>query len=365
MSKRVVVMVTHWDEGGAQRAALRLAKGLKARGHDAELWVLYGRSQMDTDGMALTVVDDRHALGLFGYLRLLPRTLRALKATKPDAVISFLPLASLVGQLAALMVGVRNRVASHRVRTDTYHPLMRWGDWLFGNTGIYTSAIAVSEAVRRSLPAFPGRYRNRTRVVHNGLDWQPSSLDQKVARRVFDLPDDATLLLSVGRMAAQKNYPVLLDAVAQCPDLHLVVAGDGPLRPGLEGQADSLGLTDRLHLLGHVQAEQITDLYRACDAFTLASLFEGQSNALLEAMQEGMVIFASDIPEQVETLVDEAGEAAGVLLPASDAAAWASAFAAVLGDPEQSRALKERAETRAQAFTYQAMMDGFEASLDR
>lgn len=361
MSKRVVILISHWTEGGAQQAALRLTRGLIKRGHDAELWALYQRRATDTKDTPVHLVHTAGEPGPGGYLSLLSKTAAALRRHGPDAVISFLPLASIVGQAAARWAGIQRRIASHRVRADTYHPLMRWGDWLCGNLGFYTDTIAVSEAVRQSVPGFPAGYRRRMRVVHNGLDSHPSARSKADARSQFKLPEHAKLLLAVGRLATQKNYSLLLDAVAPCPDLHLVIAGDGPLRPALEGQAKSLGLDKRLHLLGHVHSDRMPDLYRACDAFALASLFEGQSNALLEALREGMVIFASDIPEQTETLVDEHGVAAGILLPVDDAKAWTDAFKTVLGDEVKEAAYRAKAKQRAKAFSLDAMLNGFEA----
>jgi glycosyltransferase involved in cell wall biosynthesis len=166
--------------------------------------------------------------------------------------------------------------------------------------------------------------------------------------------------MAVGRPADQKNYPLLIDAVARLENVHLVVAGTGQKRQALERQAAALGMADRLHLLGHLSPEALSDLFRACDVFALASLFEGQSNALLEAMAEGMPIIASDIPEQVETLRGTDGHDAAILLPVGDPGAWAQSIGRMLEDADLRASLSAAALEMSRHFSLDRMIDGFE-----
>ncbi len=364
MGKRVVIVVSHIGSGGAQRAAYRLARELRKRGHDANVWGLYRKQDPEEDIEQVSALLDDESPGGFGYMRLAWRCFRELRKTRPDTVVSFLPLANVVGQTAALLSGVKHRIVSHRVLTRTYSSPMRWLDWLSANTGVYTHAVAVSDAVRQSVPAWPGGYRQNMQVIYNGIDWRPSGLSAEQARDVFGLPQKARLLLAVGRMAPQKNYPFLLRAAAGLPDLHLVIAGDGELRPDIEALATELDMVSRLHILGHLPPSRLPDLYRACNAFALSSLFEGQSNALLEAMYEGMLIFASDIPEQVETLVGSDGEKAGILLPTDNPQAWIDAFQSTLDDQSKKAHYQQAARQRAEAFSLERMTDAYEAIID-
>jgi glycosyltransferase involved in cell wall biosynthesis len=70
------------------------------------------------------------------------------------------------------------------------------------------------------------------------------------------------------------------------------------LRPAAEALAKDLGAEDRIHMLGSLPHDRVKDLLRAADCFVQTSLFEGQSNSILEAMHEGLPIICSDIPTQ-------------------------------------------------------------------
>ncbi|MEN3951713.1 glycosyltransferase family 4 protein [Iodidimonas sp. SYSU 1G8] len=362
MTRRIVVLTSFTAGGGAQQAAQRVADGLRERGHDVELWFLYRRGPAPEARVRSRFIVDGPLSGL-GYLTLAPRLFAALRRHRPDAVLSFLPLAHVVGQSVAALLGIERRVVSHRSVCNTYHPLLRIADRLLGSIGVYSKVIAVSGAVAASVARYPADYVRRVSVVHNGVDWRASALSRSQARAAFGLPAGAPLLLAVGRLAAQKNYPLLVEAAAGVPDLVLVIAGSGHQAPALAEQARGLGMDGRLLLLGHLPPERLPDLYRACDVFALASLYEGQSNALLEAMAEGMLILASDIPEQRETLIDEAGCMAGVLLPLNDPAAWREAIRQALASGGERDRLGQLARERAGAFTMARMIGGFEEAV--
>ena len=233
-------------------------------------------------------------------------------------------------------------------------------DKLAGSLGCYTANVGNSQSVVDSFAHYPAPYRRHLTVVHNGIDWRPSSLDVDAARARFGLPTDEPLILNIGRLAEQKNQALLLRALAALHAGHLVLAGEGEDRGKLEAMAGQLGIAARVRFLGEVKRADIPDLLRTADIFAMPTRFEGQSNALLEAMHAGLAIVSSDIPAQVETLGGPGPDAVGELLPLDDDAAWIAALDALVRDPGQRAALAERARTRAQLFTAERMADGFE-----
>jgi len=102
------------------------------------------------------------------------------------------------------------------------------------------------------------------------------------------IPQDAPLLLHVGRLAREKNLPFLIrvfaDIHAADPRVTLVVAGDGPLRGQLERQAEELGLSHCIIFTGFIDHPQLIDLYKEADLFLFSSKTETQGLVLLEAM---------------------------------------------------------------------------------
>jgi glycosyltransferase involved in cell wall biosynthesis len=361
---RLVLLITHMDQGGAQEALLRLARGLRARGHDVETWFLYEKSALYRNEERIRVVLPEKSPGAVGYLRIVGRLYGLLKAHRPDAVISFLPLANSFGQTVARLAGVRRRVASQRNPFWTYTPWMRRLDKLAGTLGCYTANVGNSQAVVDSFVDFPKAYRDRLSVVHNGIDWRPSSLDPAAARARFGLPADEPVILSIGRLAEQKNQSLLLRVLPSVSAGHLVLAGDGEDRAKLERLAADLGIAHRVRFLGEVTRADVPDLLRAADIFAMPTLFEGQSNAVLEAMHAGLAIVSSDIPAQTETLGGPGRDAAGLLLPLDDDGAWAAALDALVRDPAARADLAARALARADLFTVDRMTDGFERLVD-
>jgi glycosyltransferase involved in cell wall biosynthesis len=359
---RLVCLVTHNNPGGAQQALSRLSDGLCARGHAVQVWSLYGEPRRDGP-MVDRIVLARSAPGIAGYVRVVWRLARALRSHRPDAVISFLPLANIAGQFAAWIAGVPNRVASQRNPFWTYHWVMQLADRVAGSIGLYTRNVANSESVSDSFAGYPNAYVRRLAVVYNGLAWGPSPLSRNSARAQFGLPVHFPLIVNIGRLSPQKNQTLLLRAVQKLPQTHLAIAGDGELDEALRREAALLNVAERVHFLGRLEQSSVADLLAAADLFVQPSLFEGQSNALLEAMNAGVPIVASDIPPQAETLRGDNGAPVGRLLPIDDVGAWATEIGSLLGDPEQRERMAARARRRAGDFTIERMAEGFECAV--
>jgi glycosyltransferase involved in cell wall biosynthesis len=366
MSHRFRILIVHSvaNSGGAQMAALRLARGLRERGHDPRVLFLYARGDVDAPDHPYDVLLPVARPGPGGYARIARDLYRRIRRDRPDLVLSFLPLAHVLGQTAARLAGVDRRVVSHRTPVNTVNPLLRRLDALAAWSGNYTGVVAVSESVRATCSHYPAWLRERTVTVYNGLrDWSPSALTRAEARRRFDVPEDTFLLVAVGRLAAQKNYPLVLRVMERLDKAMLLIAGDGPLRGELAATIARRGLGEKVRLLGPVFRPEIPDLLSAADVFIQTSIYEGQSNSVLEALHAALPVVAHDIPEQRETIADPDGSIAGALVPLEDANAWVAAIERLRGDARAARRARETAMRRAQLFRYDTMITGFERAL--
>jgi glycosyltransferase involved in cell wall biosynthesis len=360
----IVGLATHNSCGGAQSALRKLIDALAKRGHNAELWFLYRtRGEHETEAPNARLLLPHAAQGVSGYLRTALVLRRALRDARPDALISFLPLANVLGQTLAATEGVGARVASQRNPGWTYDNPMPMLDKVAGTIGIYRAIVCVSEAVRESFAYYPEAYRRRLLVVPNGIDAQLPTIDRRNARRVFGLPLEGFVVAAVSRLCAQKNLTLLLDAVAGALGVTLALAGDGEDRAMLERRARELGIAGRVVFLGKISATSVPELLAGVDAFAQPSLFEGQSNALLEAMAAGLPILASDIPSQRETLTDDAGQTRGLLLPLYHPEEWVKALQQLQASAEERSALGRAAAAHSAAFTVDRMAAGFEAAV--
>lgn len=164
----------------------------------------------------------------------------------------------------------------------------------------------------------------RMRYVPNGID---------LTRFLPRPPDDAAEGVTIGTVAAlraEKNLARLVEAFAllrgQGAAARLVIAGEGPERPGLEALAARLGVADRVCFAGHWPDPAA--LYRACDIFALSSDTEQMPFSILEAMASGLPVAATDVGD-VGVMVAEENRP---LVVAKAAASLASALGALVAD---------------------------------
>lgn len=361
---KIVGIISFMNAAGAQEALLRVSRGLRARGHDMEVWFLYEEDSIHANEPHIRVFEHKTRLTPLEYVKVFLRLRSELKAAAPDSVVGFLPLGNVFGMTAAYLAGVPWRVASQRAPGPTFGKAMRILDRYLGASSVYQKIVCVSDAVRRSFHDYAPEYRKKLSVVHNGIEWTPSDASKEEARRILGLAPDAFIFGAIGRMKVQKNYFFMLDAFAGTSNGILAIAGDGMLRPELEQHARKLGIENRVLFMGALDRQEIRHFLKAMDVFVQTSLYEGQSNAVLEAMHAGLPMVLSDIPEQRETVVNEAGDACSLLAPLGDLPAWQKALQELETWPEVRTALGEGATRHVNArFTLDAMIDGFERAL--
>jgi len=211
----------------------------------------------------------------------------------------------------------------------------------------FDHVIAVSSVIRNTLVA-RGTRPERVSVVLNGVD--PDQFKRDPARRAeaqahFELPPDATVLGTVGRLEREKNFPMLIHAFArvlqQRPTAMLVIAGDGSLRGELERQAVALNVAGRLRLLGLI--DQVALLHQALDVYVQSSDLEGTSNAVLEAMALETPIVATDVGGTAE--MARPGQEA-LIVPPGDEDAMVAAILEVFANPDAARSRTRAARAR-------------------
>lgn len=144
--------------------------------------------------------------------------------------------------------------------------------------------------------------------IPTGVDLEKfGSGDGAAARRRAGVPEDAFLIGHLGRLAPEKNIPLLAEAMADAArstGAHALVVGDGPSRADFERLFGERGLSDRLHLTGKLSGQELTDAYHAMNVFAFASTSETQGMVLAEAMAAGVPVVALDAPGAREVVRD-------------------------------------------------------------
>jgi glycosyltransferase involved in cell wall biosynthesis len=192
----------------------------------------------------------------------------------------------------------------------------------------WNAAVAVSERISRSLLDQGTIDSSRLSVIPYGVD-VPEDFPERPATGKLRI-------IYAGRLdSAQKRSRDLIGIAGALnrrrAEFTLTVAGDGPERKTMEHLIASSGLSDQVKLTGTITSDRMPGLYRDFDAFLLPSAYEGMPLALLEAMAQGCVPFASDIESGVPQLISR-GEN-GFTAPVGDV----EQFAALLADFARSQ----------------------------
>ena len=197
--------------------------------------------------------------------------------------------------------------------------------------------LAVSRDISRHLASLEGDDdRMDIEVLHLGVEHAREAA--RTRAEVFEelgLSPNDKLIVTASRLSAQKALDVMLEAVAVM-NVHLAIAGEGPLESELRARAAAGRLTQRVHFLGF--RSDLPDLVAAADVFCLSSVWEGVPLAAMEAIQLGTPVVATDVGGTGELIQDGIS---GRLVPAGDPQALASALKEVLDDPAQARAYVE------------------------
>jgi glycosyltransferase involved in cell wall biosynthesis len=158
-------------------------------------------------------------------------------------------------------------------------------------------------------------------------------------RLSFAIPAEHRLILSASRCIREKGLYELLDAIPQVlmeyPRVSFLFAGTGPELPRLRAAVKERGLAAHVRFLGHLQYEELIEVFVSSDIFVLPSYSEGLPNVILQALAAGLPIVATHVGGIPDVLLH--GEN-GLLIPPRDAKKIAEALLALLAD----RSLCER-----------------------
>lgn len=227
--------------------------------------------------------------------------------------------------------------------------LRRRGFWLRARR-----VIAISQAVRDALVA-DGVRPERIVLIPSAVDIEDPTPGQASIRHALGLPENGRLAVSLAALTPEKDQSTLVAAAAllvrDLPDLHWVIAGEGPQRGYLEQRIAEAGLTQRFHLVG-----QLPDPHTAligADVCVLSSTSEGLGSSILASMALGVPVVATRVGGIPELL----GNGAGLMVSPGDASGFAAAVRRVLIEPELGENLTRIGRHEASRFSIHGMAE--------
>jgi glycosyltransferase involved in cell wall biosynthesis len=303
---RIAQVMAGAPNGGAELFFERMTMALARAGQDV---IPIIRREAGRDSRLRAAGHDPLQLRFGGPLDFFtkPKIRRALHEQKADVAIAWMSRAA-----AHLPMGEWTNIG----RLGGYYDLkyFRSCKYLVGNTHGIVDYIAGT--------GFP---RERVQYLPNFVE--DFAAEEPACREALGVPEGAKLMLGLGRLHAVKGFDTLIRAAALVPDVHCVIAGEGPERVALTRLIGELGVGERVKLLGW--REDSGALLKAADIFVSSSRHEPLGNMVLEAFSAQTPVLAASAEGPVEII--RHGED-GILVPINDPAALAGAAKTMLDD---------------------------------
>jgi glycosyltransferase involved in cell wall biosynthesis len=298
---RIAIPIHSFEPGGVERVALRLAEYWRQAGHDPV--IVLGRSRGACAGTApaldYRVLTEPFSTDRWETIWMIWSFLQFLRKEKVDAVFCPGNTYTVVCVAMKLLLGDRCppvlvKISNDLERRDLskfIRPFYQW--WLRVQGGVLDGFVAIAAPMLAEVEREMALPDNRVGVIPDPA-LSKSDLHHLSGARPARNAHDGCRFLTIGRLAAQKNQVLLLEAFARHARSKdtLVIAGDGPERDRLVKRANALDLRSQVRFVGHV--DDARALYAEADVFVLSSHYEGAPAVVLEALAAGLPIAATN-----------------------------------------------------------------------
>lgn len=329
--KELIFVTPNLANGGAERVTAVLTSGFAKKGYKVILAFM-------KDAQNVYSLDEGvETEYLFTQGNQLKRIitkiwkLRKLIASHPGAsVVAMLSYETLYTFIASF--GLKCRVV-YSLRNDPANMKSRLERFMWKK--IYPRADKIVFQTEDAKNFFPNQVRDKGVII-------PNPINQELPKPFEGVR--STEVVTVGRLAPQKNYPLLLDAFKEVhqsfPDWKLKIYGQGPLEEELKALCREYSIEDTVEFCGF--ASNVSEKIYKSGMFVLSSDYEGMSNAMLEALAMGIPCVCTDCPVGGARMVMRNRES-GILVPVRDKRALVAAMEEVMGNESLAAHLSENA----------------------
>lgn len=281
---------------------------------------------------------------------------------QPAVMMSMLWQANIVSLLADKILGLNCPLILNEQNTPSQEMQSLWQRFLFWPLAKRTypraaEIVVISAGIRTEIEEMFSITGDQIRVIYNPID---SDTIREKASQPLNLPLRHPCLISVGRLAPQKNHSLLLRSfrnVIQNYPAHLYLLGKGPDRAKLEKLASDLGISAYVHFLGFKNNPY--GLMQAADILVLSSDYEGFGNVVVEALAVGTPVIATDCPNGPREILS--GGKSGLLVSVGDEVGLTRAIIELISSPEKRQRLANNGKKRAKEFDIKKTIHAYES----
>ena len=333
---RILLLIPHLGGGGAEQVIALLARGLSRQKYDVHLGLV---TESDAGPNDLPPWVTVHPLGARRVRAGAIRLLRLVWRLKPDVILSGMAHLNFLVLLLRPFFPRETRVLVRQ--NGTVSSALAFGGLPRGTGLLYRLLYRHADRIICQTRSMAADLSSELGIQKKQIVVLPNPVDLDGIRAAGSAPDQwsgtGPHLLAVGRLAKEKGFDLLLQALAtvreRFPQADLIIAGKGPEEAALRAQCRSLGLESAVQFTGYVDRPYL--FYPGASLFVLSSRQEGLPNALLEAIAAGLPIVALPASGGVVDLLR--GRPGAWLAPQISATALATEFFGALDtlDPGQ------------------------------
>ncbi len=362
--KKILFVIPSFSGGGAERVLINILKYIdRKRFNPLVVTFTLDNDYRDElpDDLDIRCLGKKNALDSF---RLVLKLAKIIRKEKPSLIVSFLSYTNYLTIAASKLSRTGKPVViSER---NTLSKSLSWTRFGFLKriltNLLYRYAagiITVSEGVKEDLCGNFKVSGDKCRVIYNPVDIE--KID-RLAKENIEHPwyrEDIPVVAACGRLIPQKNYPLLLKAMAgvmKKTAARLVILGTGGKQMELERLAGTLGIEENVFFAGFKKNPY--KYIAGSDIFVLSSDWEGCPNALLEAMACGTAVISTSCPSGPKEILSDGLN--GILVPVGDIKAMADGVLRLIRDENFRKSLAQEGKKRCRDFDVKKIVKEYE-----
>ncbi|MCX4337767.1 MAG: glycosyltransferase family 4 protein [Bacteroidales bacterium] len=260
----------------------------------------------------------------------------------------------LYAKIAQMLVPRQKRPVLITTEHNTYnnrrkYSMLRLLDrWFYKS---YDKIVCISRQTKENIDKWlcSESLSEKTVTITNGVDLEKFSSAPDRLSEAIQLEPGAKYIVMVARMTHPKDPITLIKAIALCDNsVHGVFIGSGPLESSMAAEAESLGISSRIHMLGN--RTNVEELIKGCDIGVLSTLWDGFGLVAVEYMAAGLPVLATDVDGLCEVVGDKE-----LLFSYGDTKSLAKKITQLLSDQDYLESKKRYCASRCMEFSIDRM----------